>query len=300
MIGPQEQLTLQSGFVLQTWIKTNKIHPKNPHDLRCVPATRWSIKLKTMNSPKNADTKNRKANEIYNKIKHLALVEKTNPLIIFDLDSTLFDVAPRLEKVLTDIALEPVMTEKFPSVVPHFKNIKTERRDWGFVEVLQRAGVEHDNLDLFKTVRGLWIEKFFSNEYIHYDVPYQGSVDFVRKIEKLDIPIVYLTGRDVKRMERGSREVLMKWDFPLDDKMSRLILKPERSMDDALFKRDWIHDHMINSQSPVFLFENEPVNINLIAKELPQVELVFFDSTHSRKETPPEEVFTLVHYLMED
>jgi|JI10StandDraft_1071094.scaffolds.fasta_scaffold442971_2 hypothetical protein len=253
-----------------------------------------------MNSPKNADTKNRKANEIYNKIKHLALVEKTNPLIIFDLDSTLFDVAPRLEKVLTDIALEPVMTEKFPSVVPHFKNIKTERRDWGFVEVLQRAGVEHDNLDLFKTVRGLWIEKFFSNEYIHYDVPYQGSVDFVRKIEKLDIPIVYLTGRDVKRMERGSREVLMKWDFPLDDKMSRLILKPERSMDDALFKRDWIHDHMINSQSPVFLFENEPVNINLIAKELPQVELVFFDSTHSRKETPPEEVFTLVHYLMED
>jgi hypothetical protein len=253
-----------------------------------------------MNSSKNADSKNRKASEIYNKIKHLALIEKSNPLIIFDLDSTLFDVAPRLEKVLIDIALEPVMKEKFPTVVPHFKNIKTERRDWGFVEVLHRAGVEHDNLDLFKTVRGLWIEKFFSNEYIHFDVPYQGSVDFVRKIEKLDIPIVYLTGRDVKRMERGSREVLLKWDFPLDDKMSRLVLKPERSMDDALFKRDWIHDHMINSNSPVFLFENEPVNINLIAKELPQVELVFFDSTHSRKETPPEEVFTLVHYLMED
>lgn len=253
-----------------------------------------------MNSPKNADSKNHKASEIYSKIKYLALVEKSNPLIIFDLDSTLFDVAPRFEKVLTDIALEPVMKEKFPSVVPHFRNIKTERRDWGFVEVLHRAGVEHDNLDLFKTVRQLWIEKFFSNEYIHYDVPYQGSVDFVRKIEKLNIPIVYLTGRDVKRMERGSREVLLKWDFPLDDIMSKLVLKPERSMDDALFKRDWIHNHILSSQSPVFLFENEPVNINLIAKELPQVELVFFDSTHSRKETPPEEVFTLVHYLMED
>lgn len=253
-----------------------------------------------MKFSKNENLKNFKAREIYNKIEHLALVKKSNPLIIFDLDSTLFDVAPRLEKVLTDIALEPVMMEKFPSVVPHFKNIRTERRDWGFVEVLHRAGVEHDNLDLFKTVRQLWIEKFFSNEYIHYDVPYQGSVDFVRKIEKLNIPIVYLTGRDIKRMERGSREVLLKWDFPLDDKMSRLVLKPEPSMDDALFKRDWIHDHMINFQSPVFLFENEPVNINLIAKELPQVELVFFDSTHSRKETPPEEVFTLVHYLMED
>lgn len=253
-----------------------------------------------MNHSENTSSKSRRASEIYNKIKHLALVEKSNPLIIFDLDSTLFDVAPRLEKVLTDIALEPVMQEKFPSVVPHFKNIKTERQDWGFVEVLQRAGVEHDNLDLFKTVRKLWMEKFFSNEYIHYDVPYQGSVEFVRKIEQLNIPIVYLTGRDVARMERGSREVLLKWNFPLDDKKSQLVLKPDRAMDDALFKRDWIHNYISETRSPVFLFENEPVNINLIAKELPQVELVFFDSTHSRKETPPEEVFTLVHYLMED
>tara|TARA_B110001454_G_C12723326_1_gene436705 strand:- start:71352 stop:72113 length:762 start_codon:yes stop_codon:yes gene_type:complete len=253
-----------------------------------------------MNPSQKGTTKNHKPSDIFNKIKHLAVDKKADPLIVFDLDSTLFDVAPRLEKVLTDIALEPVMQEKFPSVIPHFKNIKTERRDWGFVEVLQRAGVEHDNLDLFKTVRQLWVEKFFSNEYIHYDVPYQGSVEFVQKIEKLNIPIVYLTGRDVKRMERGSREVLLKWNFPLDDKMSQLVLKPERSMDDALFKRDWIHSYMSTSKSPVFLFENEPVNINLIAKELPDVELVFFDSTHSRKETPPEEVFTLVHYLMED
>ena len=253
-----------------------------------------------MTQTPNIPIKHRKASEIYNKIKDLSLVQKANPLIIFDLDSTLFDVAPRLEKVLTDIGLEPVMQEKFPNAVPHFKNIKTERQDWGFVEVLQRAGVEHDNHDLFKTVRQLWIEKFFSNEYIHFDVPYQGSVEFVRKIEQLNVPIVYLTGRDVKRMERGSREVLLKWDFPLDDKSSRLVLKPDREMDDALFKRDWIHDYINNNKTPVFLFENEPVNINLIAKELPEVELVFFDSTHSRKETPPEEVFTLVHYLLED
>lgn len=244
--------------------------------------------------------KHRKASEIYNKIKDLSLAKKNNPLVIFDLDSTLFDVAPRLEKVLTDIGLEPVMQEKFPRAVPYFKNIKTQRQDWGFVEVLQRAGVAHDNHDLFKTVRQLWIEKFFSNEYIHFDVPYQGSVEFVRKIEQLKVPIVYLTGRDIKRMERGSREVLLKWNFPLDDKSSRLVLKPDREMNDAFFKRDWIHNHIANNKSPVFLFENEPVNINLIAKELPDVELVFFDSTHSRKETPPEEVFTIVHYLLED
>lgn len=240
-----------------------------------------------------------KAIDIFNKIKDLALVQKTHPLVVFDLDSTLFDVAPRLEKVLIDIASEPLIIQKFPNVIPHFKNIKTEQRDWGFVEVLKRAGVDHDHHDLFKTVKEFWIEKFFSNEYIHYDKPYLGSVEFVQKIDQLGIPIVYLTGRDVKRMARGSREVLLKWNFPLDDKNSRLVLKPEKSMDDALFKRDWIHNYISESKKSLFLFENEPVNINLVARELPKVELVFFDSTHSRKETPPDEVFTLVHYLLD-
>ncbi|MBL7542285.1 MAG: HAD family hydrolase [Bdellovibrionaceae bacterium] len=248
----------------------------------------------------NPGVKPRKAIEIFNKIKDLALTKKTHSVVVFDLDSTLFDVAPRLEKVLIDVADEPIIKEKFPNVIPYFKNIKTQRNDWGFVDVLKRAGVSPDHHDLFKTVRTLWAEKFFSNEYIHHDVPYQGSVEFVKKIDQLQIPIVYLTGRDVKRMELGSRDVLKKWDFPLDDQSSRLVLKPERSMDDALFKRDWLHSYMTDHKTSVFLFENEPVNINLVAKELPTVELVFFDSTHSRMEAPPEEIFTLVHYLLDD
>ncbi len=242
----------------------------------------------------------RKPIEIFNKIKELALNKGTHPLVVFDLDSTLFDVSTRLEKVLIDIASEPLIQETFPNVISHFKNIKTERRDWGFVEVLKRAGVDHDHYELFQLVRQFWIEKFFSNRYIHFDVPYEGSVEFVQKVDRLGVPIVYLTGRDYKRMELGSRDVLQKWNFPLDDKSSKLVMKPERSMDDALFKRDWVQEHIVTTKTSLFLFENEPVNINLIAKEFPEVELVFFDSTHSRKENPADDIATLVHYLLED
>ena len=242
----------------------------------------------------------RKPIEILNRIKDLALHKGTHPLVVFDLDSTLFDVSTRLEKVLIDIGLEPRLQETFPNVVPHFKNIKTKRKDWGFVEVLKRAGVDHNHYDLFHLVRELWIEKFFSNNYIHYDVPYEGSVEFVQKVDELKVTIVYLTGRDYHRMEIGSRDVLKKWKFPLDDKRSKLIMKPERSMDDALFKRDWVQDHITSTNTSLFLFENEPVNINLIAKDFPEVELVFFDSTHSRKENAADEIATLVHYLLED
>lgn len=242
----------------------------------------------------------RKPIEIFNKIKDLAIDKGTHPLVVFDLDSTLFDVAPRLEKSLIDIASEPIIKEMFPNVIPFFKNIKTQRQDWGFIEVLMRAGVDHDHHQLFKTVRQLWVEKFFTNEYIHYDVPYEGSVAFVQKVASLNVPIVYLTGRDYKRMEQGSRDVLRKWNFPLDDINSRLVMKPDKSMDDALFKRDWIQEHLDATKRSLFLFENEPVNINLVAKHFPTVELVFFDSTHSRKEAAADEIATLINYLMEE
>lgn len=250
------------------------------------------------NSPSNTPSKNsRSPKEIYNKISKL---DPKDTLVIFDLDSTLFDVSPRLEKVLIDIANEPEITEKFPDVIPHFKNIKAERHDWGFVEVLKRAGVDHDHHQLFRTVKSLWAQKFFSNDYIHYDVPYEGAVSFVQKIYSLGVRLAYLTGRDVFRMERGSRDVLKKWGFPVDTQNAELVLKPQKGLDDALFKKEWIENQIKTGYSSVFLFENEPVNINLIAQTLPLVELVFFLSTHSGKQLPPNEIDTLIHYLLEE
>ena len=37
-------------------------------------------------------------------------------------------------------------------------------------------------------------------------------------------------------------------------------------------------------ESKIYFFENEPVNVNLIGKALPEVRLFFLDTTHSRRE----------------
>ncbi|MCK6598653.1 MAG: HAD family hydrolase [Bdellovibrionaceae bacterium] len=242
----------------------------------------------------------KKPKEILTEIKKLLNPEGPKPLVIFDLDSTLFDVSPRLEKVLIDISMTNDFIQRFPEVNSYFRNIKTLRNDWGFIKVLKRAGVDHDHYELFDYLRHAWAIRFFSNEYIHHDVPYDGASLFVNRIHKLGIPIVYLTGRDVQRMELGSKEVLQKWDFPLNDKNATLVLKPQKEMDDAQFKCDWIKSLNLKEYSKIYLFENEPVNINLIKKELPEVEMVFFDSTHSGKEPPPSEINTLIHYLLDD
>ncbi|MCB0370896.1 MAG: HAD family hydrolase [Bdellovibrionales bacterium] len=239
-------------------------------------------------------------NQILINIKQLALSQKKKPLVVFDLDSTLFDVSPRLEKVLMDISLTKDFINRFPEVNSYFRNIKTLRNDWGFIKVLRRAGVDHDHFELFDYVRQEWIKLFFSNEYIHYDIPYEGASFFVRQLHEAGVNIAYLTGRDVARMEIGSREVLKKWDFPLDEPKVELVLKPHKEMDDAKFKSDWFKMLNQSNFSKIYLFENEPVNINLIQKEVPEIELVFFDSTHSGKEPPPSEIATIIHYLIEE
>lgn len=238
--------------------------------------------------------------QILLQIKNLSLNHPRKPLVVFDLDSTLFDVSPRMEKVLIEISQTAEFIRRFPEVNSYFRNIKTLRNDWGFIKVLQRAGVDHDHYELFDYVRSAWIDKFFSNEFVHFDVPYEGASFFVNQLYHLEIPIAYLTGRDVARMEKGSREVLLKWDFPLNNDSATLILKPFKEMDDAQFKCDWFKTLDKDKFSKIYLFENEPVNINLIKKELPEIEIVFFESTHSGKEPPPSEVATIINYLLEE
>src|SRR5690606_15584018 len=126
-----------------------------------------------------------------------------------------------------------------------------------------------------------------SNSYLHYDQPYEGAVDYVQALHQAGAHIIYLTGRDVERMGEGSVEVLKKWNFPMNDK-AELVLKPHRSMDDAEFKSDWFIKACRIDFEKIYFFENEPVNLHKILKTCPQVEMIFFKSTHAGKAAPPE------------
>lgn len=234
-------------------------------------------------------------NEILTSLRNLQ-AEGKKSLIVFDLDSTLFDVSPRIERVLLDFASEPSHQSRFPEHVPIIKTVKTHRRDWGIRGTLKRAGLDGHHPELQECVRQYWVTHFFSNEYLHFDIPYDGSVEFVKKVHGFGAEIIYLTGRDVERMGSGSIEVLKKWEFPLDQQ-AQLVLKPHRSLDDGLFKRDWFLDLPLASYEKIWLFENEPVNVNLIRQHLPQVEMVFMDSTHSGKEQAPDDIPMILHFL---
>lgn len=225
-------------------------------------------------------------NEILKKVSELG-AQKLRTLAVFDLDSTLFNVSTRTQTILSEFA-ELHQIEKL-------KNVEVKQEDWGIKEALLRAGYTLEtDLEMLKTLRDFWSERFFSNEYLHYDVPYLGAVSFVQALEDAGCEIKYLTGRDYARMHKGTVEVLNKWGFPL--KENSLFLKPEKTQDDELFKHDWFRDFDMKPFKKIYFFENEPINVNAIIGSYPEIEVVFLDTTHARKQEVTAEIQKIKHF----
>jgi hypothetical protein len=219
-------------------------------------------------------------------------------LAVFDLDSTLFDVSPRLQKILHDYAADPVHQKQFPESTKIVSQVETLKSDWGIKQSLIRAGLADHSSEFHHSVREFWIQHFFSNFYLQFDKPFEGAVEFVTSLENLGIEIMYLTGRDRAGMLSGTIETLTKWKFPL--KEANLFLKPVKGMDDAQFKVDWFLSLPPEKYEQIWFFENEPVNVNLIRDHLKHVDIIFFESTHSGKSEPPSDLPKIFHYVMEE
>ncbi|WP_295904959.1 HAD family hydrolase [uncultured Bdellovibrio sp.] len=218
-------------------------------------------------------------------------------LVVFDLDSTLFDVSPRVERILLDFAAAPINQKRFPEQVALFNKIKTMRTDWGIQNALQRAGLDGHHPEFQEAVREYWQKHFFSNHYLQFDNPYEGAIEFVQAVDQAKAEIVYLTGRDVERMGTGSVEILHQWGFPLHER-AKLVLKPHRSMDDAQFKTDYFVEAEKKDYAKIYFFENEPVNLHHLMQFCPHVEMIFFESTHAGKAEPPEDLPRIMNFLL--
>lgn len=217
-------------------------------------------------------------------------------LVVFDLDSTLFDVSPRLERILLDFAAVPLNKKKFPQQIRLLKNIKALRHDWGIVGALQRVGLDGHHREFQDAIHEYWHQNFFSNHYLQFDDIYEGALEFVQAIDNAGAEIVYLTGRDVARMQEGSFKVLQDWGFPLHEN-AKLILKPHLSMDDAEFKTDYFLSAQKKNYKKIYFFENEPVNLHHLLQHGPAVEIIFFESTHAGKAEPPSHLPRIINFL---
>ncbi len=139
--------------------------------------------------------------ELRNEV-HRRVVESNGrePWVLFDLDSTLFEVQPRTEIILREW-LQSSEAGRWPSL----------RERLGRME---RHHLGYSLLDTWQAARKHWARYFFSNDYLIHDRPYPGSAAFVRRLREAGAGIVYLTGREEKSMAEGTRMQLVQEEFP--------------------------------------------------------------------------------------
>lgn len=208
-------------------------------------------------------------------------------LAIFDLDSTLLDVQNRTLQIFKAFVNLESNQGRFPeafSVISKTSSLSSYRY---FIEDhIKDLGLEALGDIFARELLKFWKQNFFNNDYLKYDIPYPGALDFLMKLKEFQVKIVYLTGRDEARMGKGTRKSLSDLGFPMDQKYVRLILKPHKSMNDALFKKEVIFK-FDKKHYPIWFFENEPFIVNPIIREASHIRVIFFDSVHSNKDNPP-------------
>jgi hypothetical protein len=209
------------------------------------------------------------------------LDQKKLPIIVFDLDSTLFHVSPRSYEILKEWAQSTSI-----SILP---NLSVDDMGYSIEDVWTKKGLSIESGESFKYLKeakNFWRQRFFSNEYIHHDLPHEGAVEFVNTLYQMGAKIVYLTGRDVPLMAFGTVDHLRRCGFPVEVERTRLILKPKRHIDDLVFKTDVCQ--MVREWGEVVAsFENEPKNLVAMQEALgPKTMHIFFESVSSDHAAP--------------
>jgi hypothetical protein len=238
-------------------------------------------------------------NEILKKIGSLRS-QNLEVRCVFDLDSTLFDVSPRLQKIIHDFADLALIREQFPTTSAHLKTAKTEPSDWGIKGAIQRLGADILEPELREKAKDYWRKNFFSNHYLWFDEPMKGAVEFVQLLHRLQVKIVYLSGRDEERMGTGTREVLSHFGFPTESDGAVVALKPNNSGEDESFKTEWFAANKATDQradASLWFFENEPLNIHRVLADHPEIQVVFLKTTHAGRAEPPDSLPTLTDFL---
>ncbi|HOT74826.1 MAG TPA: HAD family acid phosphatase [Candidatus Wallbacteria bacterium] len=210
-----------------------------------------------------------------------AVAEKQLPVVVFDLDSTLFDNAPRNRAIIEEFA--ETVKDKYPDFYKAVKAMKNENLAYSLDDTLKNIGISDDKI--LKELKKVWYDKFFTDKYVVLDKAYEGAVDYVTKLHKAGAKIVYLTGRDTPDMEKGTLQSLKDYKFPIGDTNSVLLTKPEKKIKDDEYKKT-ASAEIMKMGKVVASFDNEPKNVNLFKEVFPGAIIVFVETNHSPKAVP--------------
>lgn len=207
------------------------------------------------------------------------------PLILLDLDSTLYEVGPRTHFILKEWMHAPESRE-FPRVREAMEKLEPQHVGYSIRDTLQALGFTAAQIEspemagAFENLKKFWTRRFFTSEYLKHDRAYAGAAEFAQALHRLGAHLIYLTGRDEPGMGDGTRTNLVRDGFPWDVPRTHLLLKRAFHLPDLDHKKD-AAEYVRTHGSLVASFENEPPNIVALYDIFPQAMHVFVDTVYS-------------------
>lgn len=216
--------------------------------------------------------------------------KQAHPLVLLDLDSTLYEVGPRTYQILREWA-ETDESRAFESVRSAVFKAEPWHVGYSVRDTLMALEVDTDSeavAPALEAIKKFWAGRFFTSAYLNYDHAYPGAANFTRKLHELGAEIVYLTGRDEPGMGDGTRAMLIRDGFPWDIARTHLLLKKAAHLPDLEHKTEAAH-YVREHGTLVASFENEPPNLVALAALFPEAMHVFVDTICSDHPAPRAE-----------
>lgn len=213
----------------------------------------------------------------------LTTVEK--PLVIFDLDGTIFDVTHRTIEIVNRFIATPKIADEFKEQIDLVKSLKYEDYQYSLEGTLQNAGIDRyseKNIEFLHKAIGFWYKNFFRDALLEFDIPLPGSKECVTHCHNSGAHIVYLSGRDTPNMSRGTLAALERHGFPHTGSKVSVYLKPSYGLNDLYFKRHAI-EAIQHFGDVISTFDNEPANVKLFVEGFPNALNFHVDTLFAKK-----------------
>lgn len=202
--------------------------------------------------------------------------EGEDPLVVFDLDGTLYDNTHRTLRILLEFAHTHASAHR-----RFYDRVRaTSARDLKYRVADTLAAVGFEDPDFHAEVSQFWRERFFTDDYCLYDLPLAGAVELVTRVHRAGGVPCYLTGRDAPNMLLGTVKALQRDGFPVGRVDTRTILKPAFELDDNAFKEGVIA-HLRKTGRVIGSFDNEPGLCNLFKASFPEAVVGWLDTGHA-------------------
>jgi hypothetical protein len=226
------------------------------------------------------------------KILTRAAKAKKSGLLVFDLDSTVFDNRPRQARIVREFGAKKGLAKLTGCQPWHFTS------GWDLRGATVACGMTADESEaLYPELKAFWAERFFTSKYCVDDVEIVGAPRYLHALDRSKARVIYVTGRH-EAMRKGTEACLERCGMPMPSSGGhvRLFMKPTLKESDDDYKRE-THEHLKDMGTVLAAFDNEPMHINDYAVKFEKAIPVHLATDHSGREvTLNERCVSIPHF----